>query len=202
MENKVVESLDFSSNIFHTNDMNREQQKQARILYTLGKPVDNIANLLDVPVTRVRTLLNPVAQPQTVGRETCRFCGVELAAGVNWALGGKSRYDYTCKSCTRDIVKAKANDEADRIRNMVLTHYGDGQLKCVQCGFDNPLALCLDHITGGGCRERRSLGGTRKLYFYLVKSNFPTGYQTLCFNCNRIKQLTNREFGRGDSDGK
>ncbi len=78
------------------------------------------------------------------------------------------------------------------IKTKVLTHYGNGILACVKCGFNDIRALSLDHINGGGSKERRSL--TFHTYKYLIDNNYPQGYQTLCMNCQWIKRVENHEM--------
>ncbi len=71
-----------------------------------------------------------------------------------------------------------------------LARYGTA---CSECGFDNPLALCIDHIDDNGAEERRALGGQNyagwNFYLSLRQRGWPEGYQTLCANCNLIKQM-------------
>ena len=75
-------------------------------------------------------------------------------------------------------------------RDLVLTHYGNGKLACVKCGFDDVRALSLDHINGlnGAAREQ-----ILKLRLRLIREGFPGGYQTLCMNCQWIKRHENHE---------
>ena len=80
----------------------------------------------------------------------------------------------------------------------VLTHYGNGKLVCVRCGFDDIRALSIDHINGNGAEERRRLGvvhGRVNFYCWLQHEGYPDGYQTLCFNCQMIKKIENKEYG-------
>lgn len=77
----------------------------------------------------------------------------------------------------------------------VLTHYGNGKLSCVKCGMDNPSCLSIDHINGGGNKER-ILNKTRlssAFYRWLKKNQYPDGYQTLCMNCQFIKRFERNE---------
>ena len=88
-----------------------------------------------------------------------------------------------------------------KIRIEVLTHYGNGELRCVNpnClvsgGCTDIRALQLDHINGGGCKHRREIRGSGgiNLYRWLQENNYPEGYQTLCANCNWIKKVVNKE---------
>ena len=68
----------------------------------------------------------------------------------------------------------------------VLSHYGTS---CSCCGENNPKFLSIDHVDGGGNTHRKQLktNGGSGLYQWLIKNNFPDGFQTLCFNCNMAK---------------
>lgn len=66
----------------------------------------------------------------------------------------------------------------------VLTHYGDGKLACVLCGFDDVRALSIDHINGGGAKHIRSLH--KPFYQWLIEEAYPIGYRTLCMNCQWV----------------
>jgi len=67
--------------------------------------------------------------------------------------------------------------------------------KCKSCGFSDPRALQIDHINGGGHKERLTLGSTsllRKCIRLMQNSPdiFFSNYQLLCANCNWIKRYT------------
>ena len=71
-----------------------------------------------------------------------------------------------------------------------LTHYGNGKLACVRCGYSDVRALTIDHINGRkAVGHPRNWGGSA-LYRWLIKHDFPKGYQTLCMNCQWIKRFT------------
>jgi hypothetical protein len=69
--------------------------------------------------------------------------------------------------------------------------------KCVRCGFLDIRALQIDHIYGGGNRERRNFKNTAyDAYLRFVLSKIRSGskdYQLLCANCNWIKRRENKE---------
>ena len=71
----------------------------------------------------------------------------------------------------------------------VLKHYGE---KCNHCGFDDYRALAIDHTEDNGAEERASLGNRyfagHNFYLWLIQQDYPKGCQTLCSNCNNIKQ--------------
>lgn len=87
---------------------------------------------------------------------------------------------------------------ATLVKEFVLTHYGNGKLECVKCGFNDLRALSIDHINGKGHQHRqgkKAIGNS--FYRQLAKENYPAGYQTLCMNCQWIKKAENREYGEG-----
>jgi hypothetical protein len=101
-----------------------------------------------------------------------------------------------------DVVRANAvrTGKVLRVkqRTAVLAHYSNGTMACVQCGFSDIRALCLDHINGGGTEQRRKFKAGGNVWFWLARHNFPPGYQILCANCNMIKAREEDEYG---SDG-
>ena len=99
--------------------------------------------------------------------------------------------DYAARyrANNRQKIRELAKSRRLRFKEQVLSHYGR---KCAYCGFDDYRALQIDHIDDNGAEERKALGGKSfsgwRFYEWLVKQGYPTGYQTLCANCNNIKQ--------------
>lgn len=75
-----------------------------------------------------------------------------------------------------------------RLRDAVLAFLGG---VCVKCGFSDKRALQVDHVNGGGMKEKRSIGDSA---MYLKILGNPDGYQILCANCNWIKRFENGEY--------
>lgn len=73
-----------------------------------------------------------------------------------------------------------------KLRLEVLTHYGGSPPKCACCPEGHIEFLSLDHIHGGGNKERKKYG-VGGLLVFLRKNNFPDDYQVLCRNCNWAK---------------
>jgi len=71
-----------------------------------------------------------------------------------------------------------------KIKDKVFDNYGR---TCVCCGEDIKEFLTIDHIDGNGTKHRKKINNN--LYIWLVKNNFPKGFQTLCFNCNWGKHI-------------
>ncbi len=66
--------------------------------------------------------------------------------------------------------------------------------KCVRCGFDNILALQIDHVNGGGTQHRKSFANNTAYLKYVLEHADSGEYQILCSNCNWIKRHMNNEM--------
>ena len=92
----------------------------------------------------------------------------------------------------KDRRKAVENNRLHRhqLRKAVLAFLGG---KCQHCGFADERALQVDHVNGGGNKERAS---SRWYRVYLNILSGAPGYQLLCANCNWIKKAVNGEVRR------
>lgn len=69
-----------------------------------------------------------------------------------------------------------------KIRLQVLEHYGGNPPTCSCCGERQIVFLCIDHIGGGGNKQKRSIRKTLANWIY--SNGFPSGFRVLCWNCN------------------
>jgi hypothetical protein len=67
-------------------------------------------------------------------------------------------------------------------KRLVFEHYG---VRCACCGEDEPLNLTIDHIDPCGKKRQHNL------YPRWLRHTYPTGFQTLCWNCNISKSNNN-----------
>lgn len=97
-----------------------------------------------------------------------------------------------CKNEISILRKIQGRIYADRLKREVLTYYGNGHLVCVCCGESTYQFLTLDHINNDGAKDRRMIRRSgHNIYRYLRKMKYPSGFQTLCFNCNSGKEINN-----------
>lgn len=101
----------------------------------------------------------------------------------------------SCKSC---ICKAKS-EERRRLRNDIIHHYSQGSMKCACCSESRLEVLDLDHINGGGNRERKHMSLEQRNRL-IIRKGYPPGYRILCRNCNwlaylRLKEREDKENG-------
>ena|SRR3990167_2552384 len=95
------------------------------------------------------------------------------------AMGNK---EYISRRAEKGKEPWKKWNRSLRIR--ILDHYGR---QCVCCGEKEERFLCVDHVNGGGNKERRVMGHQRQILVRIIRNNFPPEYQILCFNCNWAK---------------
>lgn len=87
----------------------------------------------------------------------------------------------------RERYDALVKQYYQRIKDQVFRFYSAGTMSCRCCGIDGLPFLSLDHINGGGSEHRKMGLRGYKLYLWIVKNNFPEGFQILCHNCNQAK---------------
>lgn len=89
----------------------------------------------------------------------------------------------------RLLRRIGAKTYLQRVKQTVLTYYGNGNLSCACCGEKEIRFLTLDHVIQIGRKNMNQTQRGHNLYRYLIKNKFPSGYQTLCFNCNSGRAL-------------
>jgi len=92
-----------------------------------------------------------------------------------------------CDSCLRR-QRESVHRRLLKDRAAALKFYGTG---CVYCGETIEPFLVIDHSNNDGAEHRRRMRaggcGGHEPYAWLRKNNYPSGFQTLCFNCNSAK---------------
>jgi hypothetical protein len=92
---------------------------------------------------------------------------------------GRNKIEAECYECKR-----KRNNTRNRaLRVQVLTHYSKGKPKCACCGESNIEFLALDHIHGGGRKQRQEI--KIRWWEWVRRSGYPEGFRVLCHNCNQ-----------------
>jgi hypothetical protein len=102
---------------------------------------------------------------------------------------------------------ASAHDWHQGLRAAAIAHYGNVCACCCESTYE---FLCIDHINGGGNKQRKQLGCSRNFYSWLRKNSYPEGFRTLCHNCNQSigyngycpHQLHQPAVVRGPGDGE
>jgi hypothetical protein len=95
------------------------------------------------------------------------------------------RYHGLCKTCV------KVEERAILKRKILLKYSQENFVECCGegCSVSDPDMLSIDHVNNDGYKERKITGGGSKMYYWLLKHDFPSGYQTLCFNHQWKKRM-------------
>jgi len=118
-------------------------------------------------------------------------------------LAIQKRYEKTekGKECKRRYFKSKKGHLArsryyQKLKSKVFVLLG-GKCSNPNClvpnGCSDPRCLQIDHVHGGGNKERKGRGN-EVLYLKILLN--PEGYQLLCANCNWIKRYENKEVNQ------
>ena len=77
----------------------------------------------------------------------------------------------------------RAASDYEQLRREFVEAYGG---RCACCGESEMAFLCLDHIGGGGAKDRATTGGKNVgVVRRLRREGWPkVGYRILCANCN------------------
>lgn len=85
----------------------------------------------------------------------------------------------------------KDADNYAKARDQIFNHYCQGNPRCMSCGVQDKRVLAIDHINNDGAKHRSEIGQLTPVW-WIIKNNFPPGFQILCCNCNWIKELERR----------
>lgn len=105
-------------------------------------------------------------------------------------IRGKSNYKNNKDNWVRyrlknkDIINHKCRIRNKSIRMEVLNYYSNGSMECNCCGEKELDFLSIDHIDGGGYKQRKIQGVGTNLTKWLKTNDYPKGFQVLCMNCN------------------
>ena len=99
---------------------------------------------------------------------------VRRVSNPEWAKKARA---YWAASRRRMTENSKWLYKQQRLR--CIEAYGG---KCRCCGEAENRFLTLDHVNGGGNKDRRAIRST--LWSWLIRNNYPSGFQVLCYNCN------------------
>ncbi len=95
----------------------------------------------------------------------------------------------------KDPAKAKldmslsAKRRYQRMKEIVFDRLGR---ECECCKESNVAFLCVDHVNNNGSTHRKEIRNISfGIYNWLIKNDFPPGFQVLCHNCNFSKGVNN-----------
>lgn len=118
----------------------------------------------------------------------------EAADGLQrWCIAcSMARRKETWSDRPKPQIKSRSAKYRLRLRFEVLTHYSEGcpKCSCPGCSVDQVEFLSLDHIAGGGAKERKQTGRVGASHYrWLKQHGYPPGFRVLCHNCNQALGL-------------
>lgn len=132
------------------------------------------------------------------GIKKCTYCMAEKSVKeFRLRIDRINQIKAECKECEKtrrqkynfeepEMVKKWRQTHSRKMKLETLSNYSiNGEIKCACCEEKTIEFLCIDHINGGGNKERKQLKREGKsFYYYLKQKNYPEGYRILCYNCN------------------
>lgn len=97
------------------------------------------------------------------------------ADGLDWQE--RNREDYLKQK------RVNTNRRRKEVLLEALKVYGGEAPACYCCGETVVMLLSLDHIEGGGSKQRRETGNTRT-YEWAKRNNWPAIFRVACHSCN------------------
>jgi len=104
----------------------------------------------------------------------------------DYYLANKEYFKQKSRECyhrTKPLIQERWQAR----RRLCLEHYGN---KCACCGEFHNEFLAIDHIDNNGYQHRKEM--RTNIFDWLIKNNFPGGFQVLCHNCNMAKAFYGR----------
>ena len=89
-----------------------------------------------------------------------------------------------------NVEYLKTYDRQYNLNRKITIFNAYGGCKCSICNITDIDVLSVDHINGGGRKQKRELGNISStgLYRWIINNNYPPGYRVLCMNCNFIEK--------------
>jgi len=97
--------------------------------------------------------------------------------------------------------RIKANRYTEENKNAVINVLTNGEGTCRWCGQGDIDVLTVDHVLGGGTRHRNMIKSRngQSLYSWIIRNDYPDGFQVLCANCNLKKEVMRRRSLRKET---
>jgi hypothetical protein len=115
-----------------------------------------------------------------------QYCGDGHRAKCKTCMYADTKEDrkrYASRPEIRKQINLRANKSNRKSRIDCINHYGR---VCACCKESRIEFLVIDHINGGGNKEREKTKGSGgwKFAVWLRQHDYPKGYRVLCHNCN------------------
>ena len=144
-----------------------------------GMPYRKITALLHIRTGLVKQVVEKLAI--ALPERSCKYCGKRFIPIELLQI-------YCKSSCRANYFTHKWVDEKKAIwwgrRLEVIKTLGG---KCVSCGNADPRVLQINHVNGGGSKDKSR--GSRGIIPEILKGNRPGEFDLRCANCNILYEF-------------
>ena len=90
----------------------------------------------------------------------------------------------------KSIISERKKIKSKVLKKTIVDHYG-GKCICPLCDEQQLDFLTIDHIDGGGTKQRKntSIHGGTNFYYWIIKNDYPSNLQIMCLNCNVSRHI-------------
>lgn len=124
-----------------------------------------------------------------LGIDTTRKKNDNALVNQDWKEYSKQ---WRAKTEYRKIQAVYVTNKYHEYRLKIIDHYTNGKNCCEHCGIADQRVLTIDHINDDGAQHRKEIGQLTPIW-WIVKNDYPPGFQILCFNCNWLKEMDKRQ---------
>lgn len=102
-----------------------------------------------------------------------------------------NRHKYRC---SQPIGQA---ERREFVKNAVVNVLTNGEGTCRMCGQGDQDVLCIDHVNNDGAVHRKvDKTSNGRIWDWMIRNDYPPGFQVLCYNCNMKKEILRRNEKR------
>jgi len=112
----------------------------------------------------------------------------EYSKKVNLKHNERMKNDTVYQEAFNGYMREKLKKIIKLKRLQIIMHYCHGVIQCACCDESEYRFLTIDHIDGRKKWNHKHMNGL-KFYLWLIKNNYPNGFQILCMNCNWGKRF-------------
>ena len=100
--------------------------------------------------------------------------------------GGRASY-HNNRVKNKEKHNARRRFYTAKCRFLAIRHYSQGTFACACCGDTRYEGLEVDHLNNDGNKHRREIVKGQDIPRWLIRNDYPEGFQILCGICNKSK---------------
>jgi hypothetical protein len=168
----------------------------AKIANLVGVPNDNAATVRNalkrqgIPIRSISEARSKENLPPiTYTEKICTRCkNIKPLDQFHLLPAMRDGHASHCKKCAGLLANSAVRDMRLRVvESLGGKCVGPGPSPGNGCGIIDARVLTIDHVNGGGNKERIRTGASWGYYKKMLES--PDQFQVLCWNCNHLKRL-------------